>query len=109
MHCYLCGALLDDTLLPSVPSTDGGRVHIACADRAALAAWKRRSLVACGSGILCFAILLIALLIHTGSLVLLVLLALIAGSHLWLNERWWRHMCQLLRRNTRYRYRGTGH
>lgn len=109
MHCYLCGDPLSDALQPSVPSSDGGRVHIACADRAGLAAWRQRSLLAVSSSMSCFALLLIARLNGAGMLVLAVLLTLLAAGHLRLNKRWWRHMRQLLRLHVAYRFRSPGH
>jgi hypothetical protein len=44
MQCSLCGHALDDAQQLTVPTTDGGYVHVICADRAARAAYAARTI-----------------------------------------------------------------
>lgn len=97
--CCLCGQPRGQ--LPVVQTVSGNFAHIACADRAALQAWRLRSVLALTHGGAAIAGLLL-----WGAMVgvtpLLVSLALLSATlHARLHRRWWqitaRDLRQLLR------------
>jgi hypothetical protein len=93
MRCALCGHPLCACGAPTVPTRDGGRVHIACAYRHALVAWSRRQRWALLHAAVVFST--VVLLWTAGG----ALWALVVGggTHLLLHRRWWQHIVPLRR------------
>ena len=88
MTCMLCGQPIDGTA-PSVPTTDGQQVHIACADHSARVASRTRALRATITALAIAGLLLIvALLWPLALVVLLIPCGLLL--HMTLNRCWWR-------------------
>jgi hypothetical protein len=91
MTCRLCHRPLDDL---TVATTDGGRVHIVCADRSARAAYRARTIRAIVSGVLGLAMCSRAEGWGWRAVVIVVLIA----AHVLINRRWWRYTVQSARR-----------
>ena len=85
---------------PTVSTTTGDLVHIACADRDALAAaqHRQRQALAHGAGMFLVGLLFLTF-VHL--LLGLLLLVALAVRHVLLNNVWWRHVFWRLRRALR--------
>lgn len=99
--CPLCGEPLSGA--PSVAVRGGGRCHLACAEREAAAAWRRRrALALCHLAALAIAIIGLALWCGPSFALLGITLAW-AGLHARLHRRFWHYTFRDLRRATRRR------
>jgi hypothetical protein len=95
MRCMLCGQSIDGAV-PSVPTVDGMRVHIVCADRAVGAAHQLRIRQVVVTGVLVVYVLFVAAS-HLPPVALLVLAAVCCLLHTRLNRHWWCRVCQTAR------------
>jgi hypothetical protein len=68
----------------------GEFVHISCADREALIAYRLQTCGAVISAVLAISLLALAVHAEGSDLILLALLLILAVAHVRLNERWWR-------------------
>jgi hypothetical protein len=99
--CKLCSRPLGDA--PVVRTTDGGRVHIICADHAGQRAYLRRLLLASGTGGLALALLAALVLAGAPMLACALLTVLVTIWHIYTHHRWWRTTHVILRRWMRKR------
>ncbi len=88
MQCAICGQLVADAL-DAVPTADHVIVHRSCADRESLDAWRWRSWIALGQGLVS-AVLLWAFygVVSRAQLTTLTLILLVI--HIYLHRHWWR-------------------
>ena len=87
--CALCNRPASDA--PTVPTTSGEVVHVACAERDAARAYRRRTWRSGGSAFLLLVLLVGAKWAGLDMEGLLVLALLLALCHSALNRRWWLH------------------
>jgi predicted lysophospholipase L1 biosynthesis ABC-type transport system permease subunit len=99
--CAICGQQPGSE--PVVRTTQGGLVHVVCAERAALRAWSRRRWAALGHALLA-SLTLIALALWIGGSPALLAVALAwAGLYTLLHRRALHHLRRDLRRHLRRR------
>jgi hypothetical protein len=97
--CALCGRPPGSEA--AIRTTEGGIVHVACADRAALRAWQRRRWAALGHAVIA-ALSLLALSWWAGvSFALLAVALAWGGLHLIAHRRFWHYLFRDLRRRLR--------
>jgi len=105
MQCNLCGYALDASQQGTVPTTDGGRVHITCADRAARAAYEARTIRALVSAALLSKLFVVIMFTDGWGIRLVVLTSLLIAAHIWINLLWWRRFVSIMRLWYRLRWR----
>jgi hypothetical protein len=98
MYCVICGLPIEWLQDSSIPTTDGQRVHIACAEREAHAAYRRRTLWAMTSALFVGALLLLATFLEASPIWLIVLGLLFLVGHVAANCRWWLLTMGVMRR-----------
>ncbi len=105
MTCYLCHRTLDTRHEPTVATTDGGRVHIVCADRAARAAYEARTIRALISAVLLSKLFVVIMFTDGWGIRLVVLTSLLIAAHIWINLLWWHRFVSVIRLQYRLRWR----
>lgn len=99
--CALCGRPSGAERV--VQTTQGGLVHVACADQFALRAWRRRRQAALGHALVATLTLLALAYWAEASLALLAVTLAWAGLHGILHRRYWHYTLRDLRRRRRRR------
>lgn len=93
--CALCGVSLCP---PTVATAIGTRVHLACAERAALQAWRCRRLAALAHGLIIVSVVAGLAWFGVGLPLLLALLLAWLALHGGLHRRFWHYLIRDLRR-----------
>jgi amino acid permease len=97
MICTICGNSINFLREHAIPTTDGGHVHLICAERQAHAASKQRTLQATISAGLLGTLLILAIVVRLEVGTCMMLTALLVIMHILCNRRWWHYKVQSAR------------
>lgn len=97
MQCIICGSPIEAHEGYAL-TTSGEYVHIACADRQASAAYRRRTILAIVSASLLVGLILVAFLMHLRTELLIMLIVGGSALHILIHRLWWNMFRQNVRR-----------
>ncbi len=104
-RCVICSqAILTDVQV--IATQDGQLAHIACADREARAAWRRRTRLAGLQAIVSSVIMLVVVSVGQNIEEAIKLGLTLLVVHIAFHRRWWLLISQAMRRSIRRWYRG---